>query len=124
MLVPAIFTFTFHRRMVIEGPLSRLFLTFTVIVSLLGVAFALRESFSRFSSGMAVALCSPLFHSFALRKMNRRFIQTHGRPPEDVAFNWAPGLERDRAFAMIFVLGAIFSSMIPIGFFHWGIALE
>ena len=49
---------------------------------------------------LAVMLSAPLLQLPILSGAFRTFVRTQGREPVDVAFNWSPGLQADRLFAI------------------------
>ena len=124
MLVPGIFTFNLHEKLLIELPYSRVSLVLFGLLGLFALGFAWQESFDRYSLGLLVAFASPILHAWLFRRLFTAFTKRFGRKPIDVVFNWSPGLFKDRAFAMVFVLGALFLSMAGVGCFHWGIAAK
>jgi len=81
-------------------------------------------AFNSFAIGMMFAHSSPIIHVFLFKRLYFKFIESEGRAPVDVAFNFKKGLDNDRFFAFKVYLGFIFLSFFLVGIFHWGLALE
>ena len=124
MLVPILFGWRLHRTLLIEPRYRRVVLALFGSLALAGFLVALNDSFSRYSLGVMVAFACPLVHAHLLRRLFAFFTKKYGREPVDVAFNFAPGLGKDRLFAIGFVLGSIFLSMFAVGLFHAGIDVK
>jgi hypothetical protein len=84
--------------------------TFRVVLVISAAAFlvGLVLYFKAEASDSAVgALLAPLPTLGFFRLLRRLFLKWVHREPIDTAFNWTPGLVKDRAFAFVFVFGSV-----------------
>ncbi len=123
MLVPGIHVIRFHKDLLVAGLGAKVTSWIFGIAALSGLVVTAYYRFDRNSMGIAAALGMPSLHRLFVRAMFRQFVRRMGREPVDVAFNWAPGLASDRAFAIGVHLGCIFGGLAIVGYFQWGIAL-
>ena len=91
----------------------------SLILILIGVIFLLSSAWNRHNLGVATSFLFPFYHLWLYKTSRNYFIKKEKRKPVDTAFNWKPGLGKDRAFALFFVLFSIFSSMLVYGLIAW-----
>jgi hypothetical protein len=115
MVVPMIYSFRFHRRLLLDGQGARATRGLFFALAAVGLALGARYHFDRGSRAIAAALVSPAVHRLIFRSAFRRFVERVGREPEDMAFSSEPQRLPDRAFAIMFGLGCTLGSMVAIG---------
>jgi len=122
-LVPSIYVFRFHKKLIIGGVYSRAFTASCYLFALGGVVLAIGSGLSRDSNVIIIASISPLVHNYIFKYLYHQFIRIVGREPKDVSYNFAQGLGKDRTFAFIVYLGFTFLSFafllfLPTGVVH------
>lgn len=122
-MVPGIYLFGLHTRLLVGGKASFVFFLLTVVLLVAGIQYLLNFGVSKYSLGIFFIAATPLIHFLLFKLLFNYFVRKFGRPPRDVYMNWQSGLVWDRAFAFVVFLGLIFTSQGLIGYFHWGIAL-
>ncbi|XOV87372.1 MAG: hypothetical protein ACFHX7_20855 [Pseudomonadota bacterium] len=124
LLVPSIYIFRIHHRLLLNGTLSTYFASACSIAAALGLLVATFSGFSQLSLAAVVVLASPLFQLAFFRYLFGAFVSKFAREPVDVAYNFASGLAADRAFAFAIVLGSIYVSFGAFAFFIWGVGSD
>jgi len=79
-------------------------LAISATVFLVGLVLHFTAEASRSPIG---ALLAPLPTLGFFRLLRRLFLRTVHREPIDTAFNWTPGLVKDRVFAFVFAFGSV-----------------
>jgi hypothetical protein len=121
MLVPGIYWIGLHRVLNSNSWKSiRKTISIALVFVGLFIAFiSLLSGGDRLNLGLAVSCFFPFYHLWFYNFIRTYFIKRENREPIDVALNFKSGLEKDRIFALTFVLFSIFSSYILIGFIIW-----
>ncbi len=100
-----------HTNLLLEGPLAKKVNLIFVLLAIFGVLYLFSAEMTKLSIMWFVALLSPLVHSALFRAYHSAFLAKHGRPPENVAFNFKTGLIYDRVFSMVVICGFMLASL-------------
>jgi len=111
-LVPILYMGRQHKRFLLDGAMSFLFLAIAVSVAALAWANAFRSAFDRLHLAIALILSCPLVELVLFRLGFGAFERRYGREPEDIGGSVPPGRWPDVWFrALVLIL----LGLIPVG---------
>ncbi|HEX6190204.1 MAG TPA: hypothetical protein VFZ40_19275 [Pyrinomonadaceae bacterium] len=107
--------FVFKPGLLIKDFSYRLILAISFVLFVLGLALHFTPQALEWGAG---ALLAPLLTLAYFRFCRKLFIRFVRREPVDTAFNWAPELVKDRAFAFAYFFGGILIILATIFVMH------
>jgi hypothetical protein len=105
------FIFGLKPGLLIEDATFKAVLAISSMIFVVGLALHFTAEASDSARG---ALLAPLLTLGYFRLLRKLFLRWVHREPIDTAFNWTPGLVKDRTFAFAFVFGSILITFVTI----------